>query len=267
MEKDDEIKGEGNSYDFGARIYDPRVARWLSLDPLMKKYPDLTPYNSMGNDPISIIDEDGRELVEIIIKTKSPNIQGKLSLVVDTKIAGQVKELVKYAIDNDIPIHFNSHFRSSKDQAAVQKTGLTPAKVGSSRHEGGFALDFNLYIEKDGKLIISSQNKDIKSDNPFIVKAKELGFRWGGEFSKKDPIHIDAWPAGESSKYGYESWADAYNENQASRANKSYSSEVFEYNKGDSSSSKQVNIDIGESHVAQPDKTTVPKTISDLNFD
>ncbi|MFK7059864.1 hypothetical protein V3Q90_06970 [Flavobacterium oreochromis] len=25
--EDDQIKGEGNSYDFGARIYDPRIGR------------------------------------------------------------------------------------------------------------------------------------------------------------------------------------------------------------------------------------------------
>ncbi|GGD36603.1 hypothetical protein GCM10011343_28070 [Flavobacterium orientale] len=34
MEKDDEIKGEGNSYDFGARMLDPRVGRWFAPDPI-----------------------------------------------------------------------------------------------------------------------------------------------------------------------------------------------------------------------------------------
>ena len=43
-EKSDEIYGEGNGYDFGARIQDPRVGRWLSIDPLTKKFPSQSPY-------------------------------------------------------------------------------------------------------------------------------------------------------------------------------------------------------------------------------
>jgi RHS repeat-associated protein len=43
-ENDNEVKGEGNQQDYGMRIYDPRVGRFLSVDPLTKEYPDLTPY-------------------------------------------------------------------------------------------------------------------------------------------------------------------------------------------------------------------------------
>lgn len=60
MEKDPEIKDGGNSYDFGARILDPRIGRWLSMDPLAAQFPDKSPYNAMGNDPINKIDPDGR---------------------------------------------------------------------------------------------------------------------------------------------------------------------------------------------------------------
>ena len=49
METDDEIKGSKNSLDFGARIYDPRLGRWLSVDPLQKKYPSFTPYSFSNN--------------------------------------------------------------------------------------------------------------------------------------------------------------------------------------------------------------------------
>jgi len=61
MENDNEVKGSGNSYDFGARIYDPRLGRWLSLDPMMTKYTDLSPYNFSGNNPILFVDKDGRD--------------------------------------------------------------------------------------------------------------------------------------------------------------------------------------------------------------
>jgi RHS repeat-associated protein len=61
MEKDDEVKGSGNSYDFGARIYDSRLNRWLSLDPLASKYPSMSPYNFVGNNFANYIDYDGRD--------------------------------------------------------------------------------------------------------------------------------------------------------------------------------------------------------------
>ena len=60
-EKDDEIKGEGNQYDYGFRIYDPRISKFLSRDPLAKSFPHYTPYQYAGNTPIQAIDLDGLE--------------------------------------------------------------------------------------------------------------------------------------------------------------------------------------------------------------
>ncbi|MBP6455504.1 MAG: hypothetical protein KA275_02140 [Chitinophagaceae bacterium] len=59
--KDNEVKGVGNSLDFGARIYDSRLGKFLSLDPLMKNYPDLSPYHFSGNSPILFVDYDGND--------------------------------------------------------------------------------------------------------------------------------------------------------------------------------------------------------------
>jgi RHS repeat-associated protein len=49
-EEDDEIKGEGNSYTTEYRFLDPRLGRWLSIDPVFQ--PHQGPYNSMDNNPI-----------------------------------------------------------------------------------------------------------------------------------------------------------------------------------------------------------------------
>ncbi len=60
-ENDNEVKGEGEQQDYGMRIYDPRVGKFLSVDPISKKYPALTPYQFASNTPIQAIDLDGAE--------------------------------------------------------------------------------------------------------------------------------------------------------------------------------------------------------------
>ena len=58
---DDEVNGKGNQYDYGFRIYNPRIAKFLSTDPLSREYPWYTPYQFAGNMPIQYIDRDGLE--------------------------------------------------------------------------------------------------------------------------------------------------------------------------------------------------------------
>jgi len=60
-ENDNEVKGEGNQQDYGMRIYDPRLGRFLSTDPITKKYPFLTPYQYASNSPVLCVDIDGLE--------------------------------------------------------------------------------------------------------------------------------------------------------------------------------------------------------------
>lgn len=48
------------------RIYDLRLGRFLSVDPIGSKYPMLTPYQFASNTPIQAIDLDGLEAVNWI---------------------------------------------------------------------------------------------------------------------------------------------------------------------------------------------------------
>ena len=65
QEKDDEIKGEGNNYDFGARIYDPRIGRFFAVDPMAPKYPRNSPYAFSENRVIECIELEGLETFKI----------------------------------------------------------------------------------------------------------------------------------------------------------------------------------------------------------
>jgi RHS repeat-associated protein len=59
QEGDDEIKGDGNSYDFGARMYDPRLGRFFKLDPKAASFASRSPYIISSNSPIIFYDENG----------------------------------------------------------------------------------------------------------------------------------------------------------------------------------------------------------------
>jgi RHS repeat-associated protein len=67
-EDDDEVKGDGNQQDYGMRIYDPRLGRFLSVDPLTKCFAMLTPYQYASNRPIDGIDLDGLEYITFHVK-------------------------------------------------------------------------------------------------------------------------------------------------------------------------------------------------------
>ena len=53
-------KNTGYDY-FGARYYMSKIARWTSIDPLLEKHYDYSPYNYVLNNPLGMIDPDGRQ--------------------------------------------------------------------------------------------------------------------------------------------------------------------------------------------------------------
>ncbi|MCR5570137.1 MAG: RHS repeat-associated core domain-containing protein [Paludibacteraceae bacterium] len=58
-----ELDEETGLYYYGARYLDPAGARWLSVDPMWENDPDKTPYNYCLNNPVKLVDPDGKENV------------------------------------------------------------------------------------------------------------------------------------------------------------------------------------------------------------
>uniref|UniRef100_UPI0031D03575 hypothetical protein n=1 Tax=Fluviicola sp. TaxID=1917219 RepID=UPI0031D03575 len=61
QEKDDEIKGEGNSMNYEFRMHDTRLGRFFAVDPLTDKFPQWSPYQFSGNQVISTKELEGME--------------------------------------------------------------------------------------------------------------------------------------------------------------------------------------------------------------
>ncbi len=65
QENDNELKGTGNSVNFKYRVHDPRIGRFLSIDPLTKEYPWNSPYAFSENRVIDGIDLEGLEYISV----------------------------------------------------------------------------------------------------------------------------------------------------------------------------------------------------------
>lgn len=63
-----ELDRKTGLYYYGARYYDPQSSIWLSVDPMMEKYPGWSPYNYTLHNPVRLVDPDGKEPMTAVIE-------------------------------------------------------------------------------------------------------------------------------------------------------------------------------------------------------
>jgi RHS repeat-associated protein len=82
-----ETDPETGIQDYGMRWYLPNIARFPSVDPITKQYPELTPYQFASNTPIAAIDIDGLEsgIVTKPADQTTPVIKVEYSTVIEAK--------------------------------------------------------------------------------------------------------------------------------------------------------------------------------------
>ena len=113
-EKDDEVKGEGNSIAFEARVFDSRLGKFLSVDPVYNEFPDLTPFAFAACSPIYQIDYLG--LAAEVVSTKLPVEQNDQSLL--SKLPDKGNKKTKKKDDPEIM------FGNGADKKAVSNYSL-----------------------------------------------------------------------------------------------------------------------------------------------
>ncbi|MEO8932892.1 MAG: RHS repeat-associated core domain-containing protein [Xanthomarina sp.] len=74
QEKDDEVKGEGNSLNYKYRMHDPRIGRFFTTDPLESSYPWNSPYAFSENRVIDGVELEGLEYKSV--KDDNDNVTG-----------------------------------------------------------------------------------------------------------------------------------------------------------------------------------------------
>jgi len=141
-ENDNEVKGEGNQQDYGMRIYDGRIGKFLSVDPLIKSYPELTPYQFASNSPISGIDLDG---LEWELSTVKHNLELKFQLYNHMMVSRYQLTSIGPATPTRIPENVRVH------------NEYTNPTIGKLLFKPGYAVNFILYsLYNDCKILGSA---------------------------------------------------------------------------------------------------------------
>lgn len=157
QEKDDEVKGEGNSYNFTFRMYSPRVGKFLSLDPLTPKYPHNSPYTFAENRVIDGIELEGLEYLDsdesrITIswgttRLNNENISGPTAAKFDSKYPS-LGSFVDYGyLDVEYPSNPSS-FESQINNKAL--AGAEPYTFYTTKNDGSRDKRFNLHLVGGG---------------------------------------------------------------------------------------------------------------------
>ena len=99
MEMDNDIKGTGNHSSFGDYGYDPRTARRYMLEPMIAKYPSLSPYVAYADNPINFKDPDGRAVLFINGQHSGSGGTSSYWEGYDRKISKQFRDYNSHFID------------------------------------------------------------------------------------------------------------------------------------------------------------------------
>ncbi len=111
------------AYDFGARIYDARVGRFLSVDPLQMKFPYASPYAFCLNKPIMFIDYDGRDIIPSNQFMASRYYSVALKMICNLDNLPSVNKYIAPFLAPNRNVQLNYH---NFDNRREELTGLNP---------------------------------------------------------------------------------------------------------------------------------------------
>ncbi|RED45628.1 RHS repeat-associated protein [Seonamhaeicola aphaedonensis] len=194
QEKDDEVKGEGNSLNYKYRMHDPRVGRFFAVDPLASIYPWNSPYSFSENRVIDGTELEGLEfsiskatdgtifvnahinivndsrLSDELVNKIMNEVKGKYNALIDTELknGGKLKGWFSFKALNKVPEnnYYMRIFDDGKFQEAVVKDikkGLEPSEFNGT---GGMVNEIGgsfAYINDLGALLSNYLETDIAS--------------------------------------------------------------------------------------------------------
>ena len=188
-----EMDEETGLYYYGARYMDPKISMWLGVDPMIEKYPEISPYIYCHNNPIVLIDPDGRQskvpptIIQIIdYGTKNSKKFSSLMKAANVNKAN-INSVIRFGNETSTdPI--TGHIQITKDKRVkFQVIKLTheltnranKAKLAKATNDvANKKISPEVYAKKIMEIELDGQINQIKV-------AADIGFQYPGEENKR----------------------------------------------------------------------------------
>ena len=147
--------GNLTTYDYGFRIYNPGIGKFLSVDPLTQEYPFYTPYQFAGNKPINSIDLDGLEELEVHSAYWTKKLlEMDLAYMTEDEIIAEVSRInTKGYKDDNSKEYANKYYESKGNVASVVSAEDNLKLTGYTNANDGSVIKFTIYSTADGGAI------------------------------------------------------------------------------------------------------------------
>jgi RHS repeat-associated protein len=171
-ENDNEVHSTVGAFQhYGLRMYDPRIGRFICVDPITNQYPWYTPYQFAGNKPIMAIDLDGLEEFSVVdYRDQFGNLYKT-----EIRLVGESGVLQNQQIVHRSEVRF--------DGAGNATVNYLGSRSGSSRGQNAFGNS----IERTNALGEDGNGNAIKYiiPKPFPVKSKIHDLNTGKKTNKE----------------------------------------------------------------------------------
>lgn len=147
QEKMADLDAEGNVYDFGARMYSPRLGKWLSTDPKMSKYPGHSPYIFSANSPNAFLDPDGEDWIVSTSTNKKTGVT-TINITINAKIVNNSAQ----------PIDMKILMKNVKANVERLYTGSDPSRK----------LEWKTTLNIEEFKVDNNNNSNLKRTDHFI---------------------------------------------------------------------------------------------------
>ena len=175
------------------RLYDARVGRWLSVDPLWEKYVGMSPYNYCAGNPVKLVDPDGRE-----ISDEESNIKANIIINnASAKIKVIEKEMKEYPESCDL----------NEMNAQISQLQKTIQDVKDMRKDNDFVYKFIKTSEGNWTEPIDDKNIGVYYSTDDVLVHE---IRHAGQYARKDMRIVDCEGSIKTHDYNIDMEIDAY---------------------------------------------------------